>query len=198
MCKNKLGRSENWGLLKRKLSWVGPKLKSELCAHKTSALNVQKIWGGEEKQPLLEAVASFHSLSKSNVICALIYEQVQHFSEMLWHDFFSRYSLQFALHLAICYDISGKIRLNRFYADIKALLPWLLFVIFLVCMSAVSGFRKKTRAGSGKQCPAFNKFCFYHISRHIQFWTSFGEAFWSKLKKPSHDKLDIKLEEKVL
>lgn len=46
---------------------------------------------------------------------------------------------------------SGKIRLNGFYADIKALLPWLLFVNFLLCMSAISGFRKESRLGSGKQ-----------------------------------------------
>lgn len=132
MCKNKLGRSENQGLLKGQLSGVWLKLKLELWACKI-CLSLQKTWGGEEKLPLLETMANFNSISKNKLICAIIHEQIQHFSRMSWRDFFSRVlfcNLPFTLQFAVVF--SGKIRLNRFYADIKALLPWLLFVNFFV------------------------------------------------------------------
>lgn len=40
-----------------------------VCLQNLCLKDVQKIWGGEEKLPSLEQMASFHSLSKSNVTC---------------------------------------------------------------------------------------------------------------------------------
>lgn len=38
--------------------------------------------GREEETAFTEAMTNFHSLSKSTVICAVLHEQVQHFSRM--------------------------------------------------------------------------------------------------------------------
>lgn len=76
-----------------------------VCLQNLCLKDIQKIRGGEEKLPSLEQMASSHSLSKSNVTCAIMHEQVQYFSNMSWRDFFPGYFLQFALHLAICYHI---------------------------------------------------------------------------------------------
>lgn len=39
--------------------------------------------GREEETAFTEAMTNFHSLSKSTVICAVLPEQVQHFSKVL-------------------------------------------------------------------------------------------------------------------
>lgn len=60
---------------------MAPKQVVAVCLQNL-CLNVQKICAGEEKLPVLEPMVSFRSLSESNVICAIIHEQVQHFYEM--------------------------------------------------------------------------------------------------------------------
>lgn len=65
----------------------------------------------EEGIAFTGAMTNFHSLSKSTVVCAVLHEQ-DIFQKCL-DKFFSGYFFQFAI------IFSGKIRLNRFYADIK-------------------------------------------------------------------------------